>query len=87
MLKRNSLSGIHRRIMYRCVALLMLLVMAFLLPANHLLTKEAYAASQKKKYIAEYEKMPILREMQNKTVFLTQTPVKVPKLNNILRGK
>ena len=53
MLNGNSLSGIHRRIMYRCVALLMLLVMAFLLPANHLLTREAYAASQKKKYIKE----------------------------------
>ena len=44
---------ISRKTVYRTVAFTMLLVMAFLLPANHLLTKEAYAAAQKKKYIKQ----------------------------------
>ena len=42
-----------RKMVYRLVALVMLMVMTFLLPANHLVTKEAYAAAKKTKYIKQ----------------------------------
>ena len=44
---------ITKKMICRCVAVFMLMVMAFLLPANHLVTKEAYAAAKKTKYIKQ----------------------------------